>query len=169
MNSELLWQLSACDMAQGIRDRAFTSEDIMLSVAARIEERNEVLNAIVYNYSDEAIVQARDADHSLSEGRNCGMLHGVPVTIKTNIDVEGQPTPNGVAAYQGVIASEDSPVVRNHCRANQYPRILHAPNYRQRTPWADLKSMAGKRMPWRFFGRSWGGCGCWVWTNPPWE
>ena len=100
-------------MVQAIRDRVFTSEEIMLSVAARVEERNEVLNAIVYNYSDEAIAQARDADHSLSKGRNCGMLHGVPVTIKTNIDVEGQPTPNGVAAYQGVIASEDSPVVRN--------------------------------------------------------
>ena len=113
MDTGCLWQLSACEISQGIRDRTFTCEEVMLSVAERIAEKNKKLNAIVYDFSDEAVSQAREADRLLSEGIDAGALYGVPVTIKTNIDVQGQPTPNGVPAYQGVIATEDSPVVRN--------------------------------------------------------
>ncbi|HCV20061.1 MAG TPA: amidase, partial [Gammaproteobacteria bacterium] len=40
-------------------------------------------------------------------------LHGVPVTIKSNIDVAGKPTPNGLPAFKDLIAPADSPVVSN--------------------------------------------------------
>ena len=42
-----------------------------------------------------------------------GALHGVPVTIKINVDQKGHATSNGVAALKDVIASEDAAVVRN--------------------------------------------------------
>ena len=42
-----------------------------------------------------------------------GPLHGVPVTIKLNVDVKGEVTTNGVAANRNLIASEDSAVVAN--------------------------------------------------------
>jgi amidase len=41
------------------------------------------------------------------------MPHGVPVTIKINIDVEGQANSNGVVAFKDNIATGDSPVVAN--------------------------------------------------------
>src|SRR6185503_489817 len=46
-------------------------------------------------------------------GGPIGPLHGVPVTIKENVDQEGCATPNGVVAFKGVIAPADAPVVRN--------------------------------------------------------
>ncbi|GIT71036.1 MAG: hypothetical protein Ct9H300mP28_08500 [Pseudomonadota bacterium] len=46
-------------------------------------------------------------------GEKTGELHGVPVTIKTNVDVEGKPTPNGLPAFEDLIAPADAPVVRN--------------------------------------------------------
>ncbi len=46
-----------------------------------------------------------------------GPLHGVPVTIKENIDQEGCATVNGVAAFKDVIATADSPVVANWKKA----------------------------------------------------
>ena len=94
--TELLWQLSACDIVRGIHNKTFSCEEVMQSVVQRIAERNGSINAIVYDYSDEAIVQAQEADRALSSGSVVGPLHGVPVTIKSNIDVKGQPTPNGV-------------------------------------------------------------------------
>ena len=42
-----------------------------------------------------------------------GTLHGVPVTIKINIDVAGQPTDNGVTPLKDFFAQEDSPVAAN--------------------------------------------------------
>ena len=41
----------------------------------------------------------------------------MPVTIKQNLDVEGQPTPNGLPALAGTIAPADSAVVANLRRA----------------------------------------------------
>lgn len=42
-----------------------------------------------------------------------GPLHGVPITIKVNVDVKGDATTNGVPANRDKVASEDSPVVAN--------------------------------------------------------
>ena len=42
-----------------------------------------------------------------------GALHGVPITVKENVDYEGRPNPNGVPANMNIIAPSDSPVVRN--------------------------------------------------------
>ena len=37
----------------------------------------------------------------------------MPVTIKTNVDVEGKPTPNGLPAFADLIAPADAPIVSN--------------------------------------------------------
>ena len=105
--TEALWQLSACDIVQGIRNKTFSCEEVMRSVVQRIADRNGSINAIVYDYSDEAVAQAQEADRARSSGSVVGSLHGVPVTIKSNIDVKGQPTPNGVPTYKNVIATDD--------------------------------------------------------------
>ena len=94
-----LWQLSACELADGIREKHFSSEEVIYSVISRIDEHNPRLNAIVADYREEALIAAREADRAISSGEKTGELHGVPVTIKTNVDVEGKPTPNGLPAF----------------------------------------------------------------------
>ena len=37
----------------------------------------------------------------------------MPVTIKTNVDVEGKPTPNGLPAFANLIAPAHAPIVSN--------------------------------------------------------
>ncbi|HAU41317.1 MAG TPA: amidase, partial [Gammaproteobacteria bacterium] len=111
--SDELWQLSACEAAQGIRDKRFTAEELITSVSGRIAEHNPRLNAIVLDLTEEALADARVADAQLAAGKTTGPLHGVPVTIKSNIDVKGQPTPNGLPALKDLIAPDDSPVTAN--------------------------------------------------------
>ena len=108
-----LWQLSACELAQGIREKRFSCEEVMSSVTERMAAHNPRLNAVIYDYSNEAMAEARVADRKLSAGEEVGELHGVPVTIKSNVDVEGKPTPNGMPVFADLIAPADSPVVRN--------------------------------------------------------
>src|SRR5262249_12383131 len=114
MMSEL-WQRSAVETAEGIRQKTFSCREVMESVVARIRQKNKALNAIVYDYTDEALVEARRADEASTTAR--GPLHGVPVTIKENVDQRGKPTPNGLPAFQNVIAPDDAPLVANLRRA----------------------------------------------------
>jgi len=108
-----LWQWSACDLADAVRTRRVSAAEAMDAILARVETCNPGLNAIVYPRFEAARAEARLADAALARGDAVGPLHGVPVTIKENVDVAGMPTPNGVAALESVIAPDDSPVVRN--------------------------------------------------------
>ena len=74
---------------------------------------NPRLNAVVVDLSEEAMKAARLADKQRAGGKELGPLHGVPVTVKENVDYEGRPNPNGVPANMNIIAPSDSPVVCN--------------------------------------------------------
>jgi amidase len=67
----------------------------------------------VYDHTEAALAAAARADADVAAGRPLGRLHGVPVTIKENVDVAGQPTPNGVPAFERIVAPDDSPLVRH--------------------------------------------------------
>jgi amidase len=112
-----LWRLSATELAAGIRDRQYSSREVVESVLMRIDALNPRLNAIVFDDSEEALAQANRADAAVAAGGELGPLHGVPVTIKENVDQEGRATPNGVPAFANVIAPADAPVVANLKRA----------------------------------------------------
>lgn len=105
-----LWQLNASEMVAGIQSGEFTALDLTEAAIKRLEAINPSLNAIVEPLIDQAIADAKSLDQSVSLK---GSLHGVPVTIKINIDQTGHATSNGVTAYKDIIASQDAPVVKN--------------------------------------------------------
>ena len=80
---------------------------------ARLHAANPALNAVVVDLTDQALDAARAADRAQAAGAELGPLHGVPVTIKINIDVTGQANSNGVVGLKDNIAPGDSPVVSN--------------------------------------------------------
>ena len=115
--SEVLWQKSAVETAAGIREKHFSCSEVMASVVERIRGLNPKLNAIVVDLTERALTEAAEADRALASGAEPGPLFGVPVTIKVNIDQEGQATTNGFPAFANLIAPDDSPLVRNLRRA----------------------------------------------------
>ncbi|HCC43252.1 MAG TPA: amidase, partial [Gammaproteobacteria bacterium] len=108
-----LWQLSATEQAIGISSGAFTSADVMDSVLARIAIADKDVNAIADINPEAARQAAAAADIAVSRGDPLGPLHGVPFTVKVNVDVSGLSTNNGVPAFQKIIATDNSPVVQN--------------------------------------------------------
>jgi amidase len=111
------WCMSAVELAGGIKRRDFTSVEVLTSVLGRVAELNPALNAITVDLAAEAGADAERADAAVRRGDLLGALHGVPVTIKENVDQRGKATPNGVPAFADLIASDDSPVVANLRRA----------------------------------------------------
>jgi amidase len=105
-----LWQWSAAEIAAATQDGSYSAVEITEAAIARMEAVNPDLNAVVESLADEARSEAAALDASTAPK---GALHGVPVTIKINVDQKGHPTSNGVPAFKDIVASEDSPVVRN--------------------------------------------------------
>ncbi len=112
-----LWRRSASDLAHAIAHGTVSSEDATRSVLDRIEAVNPRVNAVVDVMADEAMQAAHAADTARRGGTALGPLHGVPVTVKVNVDTKGRATTNGVVAFRDLVASEDSPVVANLRRA----------------------------------------------------
>src|SRR3954470_16017846 len=108
-----LWQYDATDLARLIRLGRASAREAVDSVLGRLHKVNPAINAVVRVYEDEARAAAETADAARARGHALPPLHGVPVTIKANVDVAGKPTDNGVIPLKDFIAKEDSPVVAN--------------------------------------------------------
>jgi len=108
-----IWQWTAVQTAAAIRSGAISAEEAVRAHVERMAAVNPKLNAVVFDFSDDALKAAKAADRARAKGGELGPLHGVPITIKENVDYQGYPNPNGVKALLGQIAPSDSPVVRN--------------------------------------------------------
>jgi len=111
------WKLSAVELAAGIRRRDYSATAVVASVLERIRAVNPKLNAITVDCSADARADAARADAAIERGQPLGELHGVPVTIKENVDQRGKATTNGVPAFADLIATDDAPIVANLRRA----------------------------------------------------
>lgn len=108
-----IWKWSAVETAAAIRAGRASAEEVMTAHVARLDAVNPALNAVVVDLRAQALDAARAADRAQASGAGLGPLHGVPVTIKINVDVEGQANSNGVVGLAKVIAPGDAPVVAN--------------------------------------------------------
>lgn len=108
-----LWRLSATETARFIRHGLVSSTEVVQSCLDRLHDVNPHINAVVRILDEDARRQAASADAAQRRGEELPPLHGVPVTIKVNIDQKGLPTDNGIIAHKDLIAAEDNPVVRN--------------------------------------------------------
>jgi len=82
----------------------------------RIETLNPKVNAVTVTLAEQSLQAADEADRRLAAGHEVGPLHGVPFTVKENVDVTGTATTWGLAAAAGAIADTDAPQVA-HLRA----------------------------------------------------
>ncbi|MBA2956089.1 amidase [Nocardioides sp. MAH-18] len=83
------------ETARLIRDGEITAVDALQATLARIEARNDELNAFTNVLVDEALAEAEARDIRLGGGADVGPLHGVPIAIKEEIDVAGAVTTFG--------------------------------------------------------------------------
>src|SRR5689334_6645110 len=112
-----IWRWSAVETARAIAAREVSAEAVVAACLARKAAANPAINAVVVDLSDQAMEAARAADAAQASGAALGPLHGVPVTVKINVDLEGQANSNGVPGLASLIAPSDSPVAANFRKA----------------------------------------------------
>src|SRR5258708_9573317 len=105
------WTFGALVLAQAIRSRRTSSREVMMAHLDRIQRVNPELNAVTRVMADAALAAADQADIVLASGAQVGQLHGVPISVKENIDVAGSPTTHGVVAFADALPEFDSPQV----------------------------------------------------------
>ncbi len=108
-----LWRLGACEAAGLVARGEISSRELVASTLDRIAAINPSINALPVIIEMEALALADAADAVRKRGEKLGALHGVPVTVKINIDQKGFATTDGVALFNDQIAEHDSPVVAN--------------------------------------------------------
>ena len=155
-----LWKWDAVALAEGIRTRTISSREAVHACVERMHAVNPRLNAVTCDLSGQALAAADRADEAVANAlkteARLGPLHGVPVTIKENIDQEGCATVNGVTAFREAIATTDSPVVANWKKAGAVIigrtntpafsfRLVTVNDYRGRTysPWSRTQTPGG--------------------------
>lgn len=102
---------SATSLAQAIRDKRVSSQEVVEAYIHRIEAVNPQLNAVVQLTADTALTQARQADVALARGEIKGPLHGVPITIKDSFDTEGVISTAGTKGRASYVPQQDATAV----------------------------------------------------------
>jgi Asp-tRNA(Asn)/Glu-tRNA(Gln) amidotransferase A subunit family amidase len=110
-DSDQLTFLPAVVMAEQIRQKQISPLDLFEAHFAKIEKLNPKLNAFVHLDADRARQTAREAEAAVQSGKPLGPLHGVPISIKSSIEVAGLRCEAGTRLRQGFVALQDAPLV----------------------------------------------------------
>src|SRR5215472_3233672 len=106
-----LTSLSASEMARLVRLREISAAELTEAHFDRIQRLNPTLNAFVHLQHDQAIDDARKADEMASAHASFALL-GVPVSIKSCIDMAGFPCEAGSRVRSQYVAAGDATLVQ---------------------------------------------------------
>ena len=109
--------LTVADASRAMREGRATSRSLTEGCLAAISGRNTELNAFITVTADDALRQAQAADGERTAGIDRGPLHGIPISLKDLIDVEGVPTTAASRVRDGHVARVDAAVTARLRRA----------------------------------------------------
>ncbi|MEZ5561288.1 MAG: amidase [Pseudomonadales bacterium] len=104
--------LSATELAERVRRKDISCEELLRHYLERVDRYNPALNAIVVDVREQALERAREADAALARGESWGPLHGVPMTLKESYNLAGTPTTWGNPAWRENVPAEDAEAVK---------------------------------------------------------
>ncbi|WP_044292510.1 amidase [Rivularia sp. PCC 7116] len=107
--NELIFK-PAYQLARMIKERQVSSVEVLEAYLNQISRHNSKLNAIC-TLNENALETAKQADEALAKGKNWGLLHGVPITIKDNFETKGLLTTAGYEPFKNYIPTEDATTV----------------------------------------------------------
>jgi amidase len=103
------------EVTAAVRSRKVSPVELVDATLARIEKLEPKLTAFMHLDAAGARKQARAAEEAVTRGTSLGSrlgpLHGVPLTIKCNIDVAGLACPAGSPLRADYVPTEDAPLV----------------------------------------------------------
>lgn len=106
-------QLDAVAIAEKIRCREITCEQITTVLIDHIKNVNGLLNAVVEDRFDQALQEAKEKDKHIDQVNfNKQPLYGVPISIKESFHVKGMKTTGGISHRKDIMMAIDAEVVQ---------------------------------------------------------
>jgi len=99
------------EITENIRNRKISPVEIVEAHCRRIQTLQPRLNAFAHVDFENARSLARAAETAISSGTSIGPLHGVPLTVKSCIDVAGWPCAVGSRLRKDYVPRHDAPLV----------------------------------------------------------
>ena len=103
--------LGARDARSLLEQGLLTSQELVTSCLARIDELEPTIGAWAHMDRERALQQAQAADEFRKTGLPIGALHGLPIGIKDIIDTADYPTERGSVLHQGRQPQRDATLV----------------------------------------------------------
>jgi Asp-tRNA(Asn)/Glu-tRNA(Gln) amidotransferase A subunit family amidase len=109
------------EIVESVRTKQLSPVDIVAAHLDRIEALQSKLNAFVHVDAEAARAQARRAEDVVRQRSAPGPLLGVPVTVKSCIDVAGWNCPAGSLLFKDYLAQTDAALVARLKAAGAIP------------------------------------------------
>ena len=107
---EDLTLLGVKDAVTALEKGVCSSESLIESCLAKIKSNNGKINGFIHVEVEQATRDALESDNRRKNGTLLSPLDGVPLAVKDNIDILGQPTTNGLGIRW--MPSKDAAIVR---------------------------------------------------------
>lgn len=103
--------LSIAETRQLYAQKKISPVEVVTAHLQRIQQLQPRVNAFVHFDAESALARARDAEAVITRGENLPPLAGIPLTVKSCIDVAGWPCPAGSLLRKDYVPSADAPLV----------------------------------------------------------
>jgi len=109
-----LEEITIDELKQGYQSGEFTVQEVVSAYLDRIRDLDQngpELNSVL-TINENALQIAEELDAELESGNLRGVLHGVPVLLKDNIDTADMPTTAGSRFMEGSVPPKDAFIVK---------------------------------------------------------
>ena len=121
MTTELCY-LTAMEALDRFKARTLSPVELLKTLIDRAEKVEPQINAFTYEYYDEALDLAREAEQRYATG-NPRPLEGIPIAVKDEFMIKGKITSNGSLFMEDFVAETTSPIIQRLLDAGA---IVHA-------------------------------------------
>ena len=132
-------------LAELIRTRRVTSEQLTRMYLARLKKYGPMLECVITLTEERALRQARKADAEIAAGHYRGPLHGIPYGAKDLLAVKGYKTTWGAMPYRDRVLDETATVIQ---RLDSAGAVLVAKLTLGALAWGDVWFGGMTRNPW---------------------
>jgi Asp-tRNA(Asn)/Glu-tRNA(Gln) amidotransferase A subunit family amidase len=146
-NLEDLAFYSVRQLAQLIRTRKVTSEQLTRMYLDRLKRYGPKLECVITLTEDLALKQAKRADAEIAKGKYRGPLHGIPYGAKDLLAAKGYRTTWGSVPYKDQVIDEDATVIK---RLEGAGAVLVAKLTMGELAWGDVWYGGMTRNPWNY-------------------
>jgi Asp-tRNA(Asn)/Glu-tRNA(Gln) amidotransferase A subunit family amidase len=98
-------------LGASVRSKKISPVEIVDAFLERCADCEAQLNSFAHLDAERARAQARAAEAAVMRGEALGPLHGVPITVKSSLDVAGWPCPAGSLLRKDYIPEQNAPLV----------------------------------------------------------